>query len=95
MRRNEIISLCVATALLVLGFVVLGLFGVLELSNKIDTSQLIQIIITFVLVLVTVAYVKRTAEIAGATREQADASVKMAEEMREQRLSEARPYYTA
>lgn len=79
MKGNEITVLCVSTALLVLVFVVLGLFGVLELSNKIDTSQLIQIIITFVLVLVTVAYVKRTADIAKATKQQADASVKMAE----------------
>lgn len=85
MKRNEITVLCVSTALLVLVFVVLGLFGVLELSNKIDTSQLIQIIITFVLVLVTVAYVKRTADIAKATEKQADASVKMAKEMRQQR----------
>lgn len=79
MKRNEITILCVTTALLALVFVVLGLYGVLELSNKIDTSQLIQITITFVLMLVTVAYVKRTSEIARATKEQAEATRQQAE----------------
>jgi len=40
---------------------------------------------------VTAFYAIRTAEIAKATKEQADASVKMAEEMREQRVMTSRP----
>ncbi|MBU2535871.1 MAG: hypothetical protein ABIK32_06125 [Chloroflexota bacterium] len=44
-----------------------------------------QVLLTFALVLITFIYAKRTTDIA-------KASVKMAEEMREQRLSEARPY---
>ena len=79
----------------VLGFGILGiviLLIVLRLSNAIDAAQGIQILITFTLVGVTLAYVKRTADIARAAKEQAEASVKMAEEMREQRLSEAQPY---
>jgi hypothetical protein len=92
MRRNEIIVLCVAVSALVIALVRLTLLDV------INTAQDIEIIITFVLVLVTVGYVRRTAEIADATREQAEAtrrqadvSVKMAEETREQRYSESLP----
>jgi hypothetical protein len=92
MRRNEIIVLCVAVSALVIALVRLTLLDV------INTAQGIEIIITFVLVLVTVGYVRRTAEIADATREQAeatrrqaDASVKMAEEMKEQRIMASRP----
>ncbi len=43
-----------------------------------------QVLLMFALVLITCIYAMRTAAIANATKEQADASVKMAEEMREQ-----------
>jgi hypothetical protein len=75
------------TEVKVLGFGILGiviLVIVLQIFNAIDVAQGIQIIITFTLVVVTLVYVKRTAEIASATREQSKASIKMAEEMREQ-----------
>ncbi|MFH0769418.1 MAG: hypothetical protein V1932_07650 [Chloroflexota bacterium] len=52
----------------------------------------IQAISMLILVTVTGIYAWRTHVISKATEKQADASVKMAEEMREQRLSEARPY---
>jgi len=55
-------------------------------------SDLIQIILMGLLVVITAIYVWRTFAISKATRRQADASVKMAEKMEEQLLSEARPY---
>ena len=67
--------------IIVFSIIIATFAGVLAnryLANVIDTAQAIGLIITFALVLVTVTYVKRTAE--------------MAKEMREQRLSEARPY---
>ncbi len=79
MNRNEKISLYVAGAIFAVVLVVT------KSLKLIDTAQAIQIIISFVLVLITAVYVKRTSDIAQATREQADASVKMAKEMREQR----------
>jgi len=86
MTKTEIIKLFVAVIIFAVVIAVVAVLG------RIDTAQTIQLIITFVLVLVTVTYVKRTAEIASATREQAKAakeqaaaSVRMAEEMREQR----------
>jgi len=51
----------------------------------------IQAIAIIFLVGVTWFYAKRTSDIASATREQAEASVKMAEEMREQRYDAVRP----
>jgi len=51
----------------------------------------IQAISMVILVLVTGIYVWRTHVISKATKEQADASVKMAEEMREQRVMASRP----
>jgi hypothetical protein len=59
------------------------LAGVL-LLKLIDTAQAIQITISFVLVLVTTIYVKRTTDIAQATKGQADASVEMAKHVRKQ-----------
>ncbi len=61
------------------------------IQNLINFAQAFEIIITFILVLITIAYVKRTADIAKATKEQAEASVKMAEEMRKQRYDAFRP----
>jgi hypothetical protein len=52
----------------------------------------IQAISMVVLVIVTGIYAWRTFAISRGTKKQADASAKMAEEMREQRLSEAQPY---
>ena len=75
MTKTEIIKLFVAVIIFAVVIAVVAVLG------RIDTAQTIQLIITFVLVLVTVAYVKRTAEIASATKEQAHASVKMAKTM--------------
>ena len=50
-----------------------------------------QVLLTLALVLITCIYAMRTAAIANATKKQADASVKMAEEMREQRVTASRP----
>ena len=55
-------------------------------------SDLTQIILMGLLVAITGIYAWRTFAISNATKKQADASVKMAEEMKEQRLSEAQPY---
>ena len=92
MRRGEIIGIFVAFGLLA------GVVSGLALNKIITTAQAIELIILFGLVVVTAIYVRRTSEIAGATREQAaatrqqaDASVKMAEEMREQRVMASRP----
>jgi len=54
-------------------------------------SDLIQIILMGLLVIVTGIYAWRTFAISNATRKQADASVKMAEETKEQRYSESLP----
>src|SRR3989339_431041 len=85
MKRNEIIVLFVSGIVLA----VVLLFALLK--HLVDTAQSIQIIISFVLVMVTYIYVKRTSDIASATKYQAAASIKMAEEMREQRYSEKLP----
>ncbi len=58
--------------------------GVILAGKWIDTAQAIQIIISFVLVLVTAIYVKRTSDIVRETRNQA-------QEMREQRIMASRP----
>ena len=91
MKRSELIGISVAVVLLVVGFIVFQVLGLLELDRRIGTAQVMEIVIFFVLVLVTLIYAKRTAEIAKATdqqtkeiRSQADASVRMAKEMREQ-----------
>ncbi len=55
-------------------------------------SELLQVILMGVLVIITGIYAWRTHVMSKAAREQADASVEMAEKMREQLLSEARPY---
>ena len=54
-------------------------------------SELIQIILMGLLVAITGIYVWRTFAISNATKQQADASVKMAEEMRQQRYDTVRP----
>jgi len=85
MSRNEIKALSIYVA--VFGVVLASLL----LRNVIDIAQAIELVILFTLVLVTGMYVKRTAEIAKATKEQADASMKMAEEMRDARYDALRP----
>ena len=55
-------------------------------------SDLVQVILMGLLDVVTGIYAWRTHVISKATKAQADASVETAEEMREQRLSEAQPY---
>ena len=86
MTKTEIIKLFVAVIIFAVVIAVVAVLG------RIDTAQTIQLIITFVLVLVTVAYVKRTAEIASETREQAKASVEMAEPVRQQTIMASRPF---
>jgi hypothetical protein len=76
--RNEIIGLFVA------GIIFAIVLAVILLLKLVDTAQAIQIIISFVLVLITATYVKRTSDIAGATKEQA-------REIREQRVMASRP----
>ena len=85
MTKTEILKLFIAVIIFAAVIAVVAVLG------RIDTAQTIQLIITFVLVLVTVAYVMRTTEIAKATRQQADASVKMAKEMKQQRYDAVRP----
>ena len=54
-------------------------------------SAAVNVIVVVVLVRMTQRYAKETKNIASATREQADAGVKMAEEMRQQRMGLDRP----
>jgi membrane protein implicated in regulation of membrane protease activity len=77
-------------------FMVIGIIFAIVISGGvwlkwIDTAQAIQITISFILALITAIYVKRTSDIAQATKKQADASVRMAEEMREQTLALYKP----
>ncbi len=55
------------------------------------TGELIQVILMGLLVVVTSIYAWRTFAISNATKKQADASVKMARETKEQRYSESLP----
>ena len=64
MSRDEIKKLSIA------GGAFAGVIACLILNNIINTAQAIEPTILFVLVLVTVTYAKRTAEIARETREQ-------------------------
>lgn len=54
-------------------------------------SNVSQVLLMVALVLITYIYVKRTSDIAQATREQASASIEMAREMKEQRVTASRP----
>ena len=85
MTKNNIIALFVAFGAFT------GLLSGLKLNSIITTAQGIELIILFGLVVVTATYVRRTAEIANATKKQVDASVKMTEEMKEQRVTASRP----
>jgi len=55
------------------------------------TSEWVQVILMGLLVVITGIYAWRTFAISKATKKQANASVKMAEEMREQRVMASRP----
>ena len=79
MRRNEIIGLSAAVA------VFATVLASLILETVINTAQAIESTVLFVLVCVTAIYTKRAAETADAAKQQADASVKMAKEMRNAR----------
>ncbi|MDY6918544.1 MAG: hypothetical protein SVP26_11525 [Chloroflexota bacterium] len=87
MKRNEITGLVVAVVALVLLFVgleALSCYGIWDVTSKLNTGQIMEVIVLFVLVLVTVVYAKRTSEIGTATREQA-------EEMKRHRYDAVRP----
>lgn len=85
MKRNEQISLSVGTIILII------ILGSLIPNKIIDVAQAIQITITFLLIMITLIYVFRTSEIATTSRQQAAASVRMAEEARIQRVIASRP----
>ena len=76
--RNDVTRLLVSIG----AFAVV--LGVLTWRQIINTPQFIELLLIFTLVLVTLMYAKRTSKIA-------DASVRMAEEMRAQRYSESLP----
>lgn len=65
MKKHEIIILLIAVAILAMGLSASVYYAI------VDTAQAIEITITFLLVLVTVVYAKRTSDIARATEEQA------------------------
>ena len=79
MRKNEYIGFAVAILLLI---AVLAVF-----RSRISTAQAIEIIITFALVLITVVYVKRTAEIS-------KANTKMDKEAERARFAAFQPILT-
>ncbi len=89
-KRHLVVILLPIGVLAIALFVLIG-FNLLDLSTKVSVGDLLNIVVLVILVLVTSFYAVQTLEIAKATREQADASVKMAEEMREQRYDAVRP----
>ena len=78
MRKNELNKLIIAL------IVFAGLIIFLLITHLIDMNQAMNLLLLFALVCVTGIYAIRTAEIAGATRKQA-------EEIKEQRYSECLP----
>ena len=64
---------------------------ILLLIDKIDVGQVINILVLLGLVLITAEYARQTTIMAEATKEQAKASVEMAEEMKQQRYDALRP----
>ena len=85
MRPNEIVALSVAVV------VFAAVLAALILENVINTGQAIESTVLFVLVCVTAIYTKRAAETVDAAKQQANASVKIADETRKQRYSESLP----
>lgn len=84
MSKKELILFCIFA----IGVIAILIY--LRATNQIDTAQLINLFVTSILVIITAIYVKRTAEIANATKEQTKATMKMAEEMR----NDKSPYIT-
>jgi uncharacterized membrane protein len=72
-------------------FVCLLVLTLIFFRELITFSQAIDLMLTFALILITTIYVKRTADIAKATKEQANASIKMAEETRNARFAALKP----
>jgi hypothetical protein len=83
MKRIEIILFSVAGALILGALVITAV-------NK-DNATIAQVLITLALAICTFFFAQRAMEIARATREQADASHKMAQEMANQRYVTVRP----
>ncbi len=85
MTRKDVIGL----------FIAIVIYAVpvswLIIRNITVSAELIDTIILFTLASATIFYAIRTSDIAKATREQAAASVKMAEEMRDTRYDALRP----
>jgi hypothetical protein len=77
--------------LIVIFLAILGALIILITEIHEDSASIAQALLTFALVMITYIYVKRTTEIAKATKEQAEASIRMADEMREQRYNSAMP----
>ena len=85
MRKDKFITL----GGFLIGFCALIVFSVA--THSIDMGQTMNLLLLLALVCVTAVYAQRTAEIANETKKQANASLKMAEEMKLQRLA-ARPF---
>ena len=84
MKRGEFIALSIAVLVLVVGLTAFHFVDVLDLDTKITTAEMIEIIITFTLALITFVYVKRTAEIS-------KANTKMVEEAERARFATFKP----
>lgn len=79
MTKNEIRI----TTICLIGFILIVI--ALRLISQLNTAQAIEIILTFSLFAVTLFYVKRTAEIANATKQQVQSTATMIQEQMEQR----------
>ena len=82
--KNRITIALIPVLVLIVGVLILAGFGLVDWSRKIDLGQILNIFTMLILVIITALY-------AYSTSEQAEASVKMAEEMREQRVMASRP----
>jgi hypothetical protein len=76
--------------LAIVGFVFIIVVSILGAINK-DDTQVYTLVLYAGLVVVTMLYAYFTMEVANATRNQADASIRMAEEMRAQTVMGSRP----
>jgi len=85
MKTREMMLL-IPIAVLVLGLFTLAYYDRFDWSSKIDIGHFFEIMVLVVLVLVTAVYAGRTSSIANATKQQADASVRMAKYMVKPRL---------
>ncbi len=87
MKKAEFIALSIAVVVLVAGLVTFHVFDILDLDTKVTTAEMIEIIITFSLALITFIYVKRTAEIS-------KANTKMVKEAESSRFAAFKPILT-